>query len=86
MQQTRAAIVGGAGHSQLTVKQPLPQQARKIMPPRRDRDGPRNPFCLWSHVLADFFAHRRLVCSSETTYVPRQSDAEGDTVARQCRA
>ena len=38
---------------------------------------PRNPFCLWSrNVLADFFAQGRLVCSWETTYVSRQSDAE----------
>ena len=34
-------------------------------------------FCAIRNFPADFFAKRRLVCSSETTYVSRQSDAEG---------
>ena len=59
--------------------QPANQQARQNRVRgvgRRFGRETRFVLCL-CYDPADFFAQRRLVCSSETTYVSRQSDAEG---------
>ena len=77
MQQTRAAVVEEKGRPADQCEM-CECRATIALTNRAAANLPRNPFCLWSrNVLADFFAQGRLVCSSETTYVSRQSDAEG---------